>query len=710
MTNLLLAAYASTFALALLGAIAALAFPSRARILLAWFSLAASLAALAAGTVSFFVPDTHVSLWALPAYGPLLLKTTPLGAFSTCIAALIYVPVSIYSGAYLRRYEGAYSVTSFALWYFLLFASVIAVFVCADLVSFFVVWEIAAIASAALVAFEWRDRSCTRAAYLMLAMTEAGTAAAILAMLIVFANSGSYAFASGAGAHLPPQLGWCAASLALFGFGVKAGLAPVNSWLPRAYPVAPANVSTILSAIVVNLGVYGILLVNVEFAPLHSPAFGALMLAIGAVSALLGILYASVSDDAKTVLAYSSIENLGIVVAGMGAGLVFLDAGKPAFAALGFAAALYHLLNHSTYKALLFLGIGVVDTQTGTRSIDRMGGLIRLLPATAACVLIGCLAISAIPPLNGFTSEWLTLQSLLRSAELASVGMRVTFALSGAVLALTAALAITTFVKMFGMIFLGVARTNWADRSITEAPLAMRAAMYLLAAACVLLGIGPTYVLGIVDRALRDLSGSIASYTLVPGFFSPYPGRAPLPADFVATFHALGAQVGMHVVPGHGLVVMLRGGSTNPVVFAMSTTYLCLILLVLFTATYAGVRLAARGRLVQRALAWAGGLRVLAPSMTYTGTGFSNPVRVIFEAVFQPGTNDERETVQEHFRTAIRRERRNDYIGDRLVIAPATRAVQWSARLLARMHHGHLNAYVLYALFTLLLALGIMFG
>jgi hydrogenase-4 component B len=709
-TTLLLAAYALTFGLALLGSIAALAVPAHARVLLAWFSFAASLAALGAGALSFFVPDMHLVLWALPTYGPLLLKTTPLGAFSTCVAGLIYVAVSIYSGAYLRRYEGAYSVASFAAWYFLLFAAVIALFVCADVVSFFVVWEIAAIASAALVAFEWRERTHARAAYLMLAMTEAGTAAAILAMLIVFSGSGSFAFAPGVGAHLAPLLGWCAALLALFGFGVKAGLAPVNSWLPRAYPVAPANVSTILSAVVINLGVYGILLVNVEFAPLHSPTFGALVLAIGAVSALLGILYASVTDDAKMVLAYSSIENLGIIIAGVGAGLVFLDAGKPAFAALGFAGALYHLLNHSTYKALLFLGIGVVDAQAGTRSIDRMGGLIRLLPATAACVLIGCLAISAIPPLNGFTSEWLTLQSLLRSAELESTGMRVTFALSGAVLALTAALAITTFVKMFGMIFLGTARANWSERSTTEAPVAMRAAMYLLAAACLVLGIGPTYVLGVVDRALRDLGGSIASQTLVPGFFAPYPGRPALPADFVATFHALGAQVGMHVVPGHGLVVMLRGGSANPVVFAMSTTYLCVILLVLFAATYTGVRLATRGRLVQRGLAWAGGLRVLAAGMTYTGTGFSNPVRVIFEAIFQPAANDERETLREHFRTAIRRERRNDYIGDRLVIVPATRAVKWSARALARMHHGHLNAYVFYALFTLLIALGIMFG
>jgi hydrogenase-4 component B len=265
---------------------------------------------------------------------------------------------------------------------------------------------------------------------------------------------------------------------------------------------------------------------------------------------------------------------------------------------------------------------------------------------------------------------------------------------------------VTCFVKAFGMSFLGMQRTLM--RKPAEARRSMLAGMGLLAFECVVLGLLPTFVLPLIGSASTTVFGSdVVSGTLVPPFFRPNLGPNPLPADFVATFHALGAQVGGHL-PGRGLVVMLRGGSANPVVFAMSTTYLAAIIAVLLAVAYGVVRLATRKRRAERVKAWAGGLGSLEPEMTYTATGFSNPVRVIFDAVFDPTeVENRRETIHQHFRAAIRRRREDVFLADRLVTVPLTHAVQSTARFLARMHHGRLSAYVGYALGTLLVALAI---
>ncbi|MHB8139849.1 MAG: proton-conducting transporter transmembrane domain-containing protein [Vulcanimicrobiaceae bacterium] len=701
-------AYAAVFAICAVGAVVAFLVPvKRVAASIAWFAGAAALLACAAGAQALLAPESSVSLWNLPTLGPMILGTTHLGALFTCIAALVYFPVSVYTAGYLQRYEEHYSPRSFALWYYAALAAVMAIFIARDLVSFFIAWEIMAIASAALVAYEWRERANARAAYVMLAMSEAGTLAAMIAMLLIFANAHSLRFVDGSGSDLSGATRWAVFLLSFFGFGVKAGLMPFNSWLPRAHPVAPGNISALLSGVVLNLGVYGILLVNLVLAPVSFVGFGALALIVGAVSALAGILYATISDDLKTMLAYSSVENIGIAIAAIGAGFVFVAVHQPALAAIGLAAGLYHVLNHSAYKGLLFLGASTVHAQTGQRSIDRLGGLIRLLPVTAFCFFIGALSISAIPPFNGFASEWLVLESLLRSAELAPPWLRVVFSLSGATIALTAALAITCFVKAFGMTFLGVSRMH-SEHLVKEAPRSMLSAMYVLASACALLGFLPTFVLAVINAALSpSLGGSWVQRTLVPAFFGTQSAADHLPPDFVRSFHALGAQLAQGVVPGRGLVVMLRGGHANPVVFAMSSTYLVLTLLLFLGAAYFGVRVLARARRHRTVPVWAGGLSSLPPVMTYTGTGFSNPVRVIFNAIFRPSREDERKTIHEHFRDAIRRAREDVFLADRVVAKPAIVATLAVSRTLARMHHGRLPAYVGYALAALLVALAI---
>jgi hydrogenase-4 component B len=697
--------YAVVFVLCMAGAIAALIVRHKlVASSIAWFAGAASLVAFFAGTQALMLPEGTHTLWAFPTLGPMAIGTTRLGALFSCIAALVYFPVSLYTAGYLRRYERNYSLRPFALWYYILLAGVVGLFICRDAVSFFITWEVIAIASSALVAYEWRETAHARAAYVMLAMSEAGTVAALIAVILVLGTGHSLLFVHGAGSALSAGQKWAVFLLSFFGFGVKAGLMPVNSWLPRAHPVAPGNVSALLSGVVLNLGVYGILLVNLDLAPVSSVGFGAMMLIVGALTALVGILYATINDDLKTMLAYSSVENIGIAIAAIGAGLVFVAVGQPALAALGLAAGLYHLLNHSAYKGLLFLGASTIQAQTGERAINRLGGLIRFLPVTAFCFFIGALSIAAIPPFNGFASEWLTLEALLRSAELAPPWLRVIFSLSGAAIALTAALAITCFVKAFGMTFLGLPRSNL--RSVVEAPRSMLASMYLLAAACALLGFFPTLVLAAIDSALTPLlHGAWVQHTLVPAFLAAPHAKERLPLEFLKSFHALGAQLGYGLVPGRGLVIMLRGETANPVIFAMSSTYLLVTLAMLLGIVYLCVRTLTRTRRQRSGPVWAGGLSTLLPVMTYTGTGFSNPVRVIFDAIFRPSLQDERKTIHEHFRDAIYRVREDVFVADRFFGRPITAAVRACARALARLHHGRLEAYVFYALIVLLASL-----
>jgi hydrogenase-4 component B len=493
--------------------------------------------------------------------------------------------------------------------------------------------------------------------------------------------------------------------LSFFGFGVKAGLVPVGAWLPLAHPVAPTNVSALLSAVIVNLGIYGIVRVNLDLLPATGAIPGIIVLAIGSLSALIGILYATVQSEMKRLLAHSTIENMGIVAAGIGAAMTFLATGHRTVAAIALVAAFYHLANHSVYKALLFVGTGAVEAGAGTRDLDRLGGILRRMPWTGFLFLIGVLGISALPPLNGFVSEWLTLQTILRAALLSATAIKIMFALAGALLALTAGLAATCFVKVFAMGFLGMPRSESAAQAI-DAPIGARVPLGLLAAFCIALGLLPTYVIPALDHAVTPLAHESAVAALVPPFFGPPQAQRALPPTFLAEFHDLGAQVGRNVAPGRGLVVLHRGETSNPVIFAMSTSYMVLALAVILGLVFVVFRFFTRGRALIRGVVWAGGLRRLTPEITYTATGFSNPVRVIFQAIVSPSAPaDNTEAVATHFRTAIRRELSETHIVDRFVLEPPVRVLGTLASAVRRMHVGHVNAYAAYVLLAMLVVL-----
>jgi hydrogenase-4 component B len=673
--------------------------PERRPGVLGWAGCLASAAAAAAGAAALLYGHGFIQhLWSVPGVTMLTLRLDPLSAVFLLATGLVLFPASLYAASELRRHGRSFTVMLLAL-----YASIVLVLLAGDALLFLLAWELMSVLCYLLVV--GGNGARLGSAYLLLAMGEAGTLAAALGFLLLAQGAGSMEFGAlkSAAAGLGAGARWSVFLLTFFGFGVKAGLAPVNSWLQRAYAAAPRAFAPVLAGATLNLGLYGILRVNADLLPAAYGETGLVALVAGAASALIGILYATIDNDLKAMLAHSSIENVGIVVAAAGAGMVFYAAHHPALAAIAFVASLYHMVNHSLYKTLLFIGVGTIETQAGTRDMDRLGGLIRVMPLAAAAFLVGALSIAGLPPFNGFVSEWLTLQTMLRAAELSSTGVKIVFALAGAALALTAALAVTCFVKVFAMSFLGMRRLE-EGRQAGEAPPAALAAMAILAMLCLGFGVLPTYVIAMLDPVTVQATGAAATQALVPPFFAP---GGQLPAGFVAEFHALGAQVGQGVLPGPGLAVLHRGGEANPVVFAMSTSYMLVVLALLLGLTWAVLRLwLTRGRRLERRERWDGGLRRLLPEMTYTATGFSNPVRVIFDAIFRPTTvEDTRETVAEHFRNAIRREKERVHLVDRLVFGPMKQATVVFARALAAMHHGRINAYVTYALVALLLAL-----
>ena len=690
-------------ALPLLGALLALAGRERVTpVLLAVTGAGASLAVLLAGLLGF-ASSTPIlyAFGRLPELGLLDVGLDPMSSLFLAVTGSVFFAVSLASPGYLPRYLGRYSLRGFSLGFHLLLASIVLVLLARDLVTFFIAWEIMSVLSYLLVAFEHRQAGTQDAALSMLAAGEIGTMAALVGLLLlsVYAGGTSFAALAHTARAIPAAVRWAAFLLTFFGFGIKAGLLPGMGWLPRAHPAAPATASALLSGVILNLGIYGILRTVSSFLGPLPVAATLTVLLVGAVTALLGILYANTESDLKRMLAHSSIENMGLVTVGLGAAFTFLAMHAPVLAAMAFVAALFHLVNHSLYKSLLFLGAGAVDQQAGSRHMDRLGGLVRRMPWTSGFFLAGVLSIAALPPFNGFASEWLLIQTLLRSVELGPVAVKTTFAFAGVLVALTAGLAATAFVRAYAMSFLGLGRSRQAEEA-REAPAALRWGMGILAGLCLLLGVTPTYIVTGLGRIVASFGPAGAQRALAPSFFG-----TGLPPAFLGTFSSIGAEVGKGVLPGPGLVLMHRiGPGGTCVAFAASPSYLLLILLVLLAATY-GLRLAlgTRGPAVL-SRPWDGGRYRLWPEATYTATGFAAPVRVLFGSIFRR-TVEHAEVRENAFRVRIERQSQETYVIDRLVSGPLWQATRWIASGLARLHHGRLNLYITYAFVVLLAAL-----
>ncbi|MBI5180262.1 MAG: hydrogenase 4 subunit B, partial [Nitrospirae bacterium] len=473
-------------------------------------------------TVSMGIPDL-----------PFHLRLDPLSGFFVTVIGLLSFFVSIYSLGYVKGFLGHRSVTHLAVFYCLFITGMFLVVLSDDALSFLISWELMAASSYFLVMFEDEHTENRRAAFLYLVVAHVGAIAILLSFGILaglttgFKGFDGYTFDAMRQAEYPA--GWATAAflLAFFGFAAKAGVIPLHIWLPEAHPVAPSNVSALMSGVMLKTAIYGIVRVSFDLIGVSEWWWGAIVLIFGLISAVLGVLYALMQHDLKRLLAYSSVENIGIILIGIGLAMIFTYFEMPQLAALALIAGLYHTLNHAMFKGLLFMGAGAVLHATKERNMEKMGGLIHKMPWTAALFLIGCISISALPPFNGFISEWFTFQAFLLTPSLSSHLLNLLIPLGAAILALAAALAAACFVKAFGITFLGHWRGGHNPSPPFDSPLAkggyrgvkggkgglevdwfMRSAMILTAVSCLVLGVVPTLIINWIDILPEQLIGS----------------------------------------------------------------------------------------------------------------------------------------------------------------------------------------------------------
>ncbi|MCP5150113.1 MAG: hydrogenase 4 subunit B [Ectothiorhodospiraceae bacterium] len=419
-----------------------------------------------------------------------------------------------------------------------------------DAFTFLFCWELMSLVSWALVMAHHQQGDNTRAGYVYLLMAGFGTLALLLALALLAGSEGGYAFADMRAVEPAPHVAALVVVLVLVGAGSKAGLLPLHVWLPLAHPAAPSHVSALMSGVMTKVAVYGFVRIVLDL--LATPPWwaGLAVLLLGAVTAVVGVLHALMERDIKRMLAYSTIENVGIVFVGVGLALAFDAHGMGAAAALALTAALLHAANHSWFKSLLFLGAGAVLVATGERDMDAQGGLIHRMPVTAFTFLVGCAAISALPPLNGFASEWLLFQAVLQSPQIEQWGLRILVPGVGGLLALAAALAAACFVRAFGVVFLGRPRTPAAMRA-AEVDRASLAAMVALVVLCVLAGIVP----GVLIDALAPVTSALLDARLPTqaalGWLTVVPiaeGRSSYNGLLVFVFIAVSAWLTVRVV------------------------------------------------------------------------------------------------------------------------------------------------------------------
>lgn len=627
------------------------------------------------GTVSFVyalatgAAGGGLSFELLPSLNPLLrfsLSPDALGCFFGLVVSLLGAALSVYSLGYVRGYYGRKNVGLLAALFNTLLLVTTVVFLADNVFLFLFAWELMALTAYLLVSYEHEHEEARNAGVLYFVMSHIGTAALILGFLLLYAESGSLGFDSfhALGESMPAGQRSAVFLLFLFGFGVKAGMVPVHIWLPTAHPVAPSNVSALLSGVLIKTGIYGMTRVFFDFMGLPPTWWGATVLTIGTVSAVLGVLFALMEHDLKRLLAYHSLENIGIIMIGLGAALMFLHSGHAVLASLALIAALYHTINHASFKALLFLGAGAVLHATHTRNMEELGGLAKRMRWTALFFLVGAVAISALPPLNGFVSEWLTYQALLQGFGTTTSLVRLMFPLSGAMLALTGALAAACFVKAFGITFLAQPRSGHA-REAHEAPFSMLLGQGILTAACVFLGLFPTVFLKLFDPLTRQLAG---------------------------------LEMSSRLTLADGLV--LSGGAANG--GSVSTLGLAAMLLCLLPVPVVLWAVFARGTKTRIGPTWDCGLRGLTPKMEYTATGFSKPLRMIFKALFRPHREVQREyDFSPYFATTLRFESHVEELFQTRIYRPMKWLVWKASRRLRALQAGSLHAYLIYIFVTL---------
>ena len=647
--------------LALLSALVSF-FPAtiRRRVAMPLFALS-GLVALAAGLVALI--NGGVATAQLPLGLPWLpwqVRMDVLSGFFLSIIGVVSFAVGIYAPGYVRGFEGGKdSLRVLGGFTGLFLAGMMLVVLADDAFMFMVAWELMSLSSYFLVAWHHDSAANRRAAFLYLLMAHIGGLSILLGFGVLASFGGGFTFEAMRGASL--SFGWASVAfvLAFIGFGMKAGLVPLHAWLPEAHPVAPSHISALMSGVMLKVAVYGFIRFVFDLIGTVHWQWGVAVLIVGSLSAIIGVLLALMQNDLKRLLAYSSVENLGIIFIGLGLALLFLAEGHPLIATLAFVAALYHCINHALFKGLLFLGAGAILHSANERDLEKMGGLLRRMPWTGFFFLVGSISIAALPPFNGFVSEWLSFQAALQAWQLEGGVLRSIVPIVASLLALTGALVAATFVKVYGVAFLGQARSR-AVRRARRVPLSMRAGQGILAFLCLLLGVLPTFFIDLINAVPREMLGQ-----------------------------------GLSQVSAHGWLWL------TPISQQTASYGAPLVAMILFVALVLGLWLVGRGaRRVRLGDAWDCGYAPPTPSMQYTGTAFVQPIRRIFGLLFQ--ISDGVETQQDG--------RRRYYLQvvDRawgLLYAPIARWVEWSSRQVVRLQSGSIRTYLGWTLATLLLLL-----
>ena len=599
------------------------------------------------------------------------IRLDALAAFFVLTISLAGFAASIYAIGYLRHFHGRVSVSALGSLFNAFLCSMTLVVLADDGFLFLLLWELMSLTSYFLVATEHADADVRYASFFYLIMTHVGTAFITVAFLVFFQQGTSFSFD---GFRHPEQplsdsLRTFAFLAALIGFGTKAGIVPLHVWLPYAHPAAPSHISALMSGVMIKTAIYGLLRVTFDFLGGQFPWWwGFIVLVIGTISALLGVMYALMEHDLKRLLAYHSVENIGIILLGIGAGMIFQSYGLHELAALGLVAGLYHTINHAMFKALLFLGAGSLLYATHTRNMEDYGGLLRRMPWTGACFLIGAVSIAALPPTNGFVSEWLIFQSLFVSFQMPSLLMKLMLPLAAAMLALTGVLALACFAKAFGISFLALPRSAHA-RHAEEVPWSMRIGMGLLAAVCILLGLAPMIVVPVLDRVTAPMAGvSIAERIL--GF----EGWALIPVS--AEYASLSSP---------GLALLLAGA---------------VALGLALVALFGGFPKKRYSR------TWGCGLSLTART-EYTATGFVQPIKRVFSTVYQPTVELTTEFLEESKYFAKRRhfEFHIEPVFETYLYQPVVSFVSALADRLRVIQAGSLHLYLAYMFVTLVVLL-----
>jgi len=588
---------------------------------------------------------------------PFHLRLDALAGFFLTLLGGAAFGVTLYAWGYFKKLKAG-PLAMLSLWYHLFLAGMATVLLADDAYAFMVAWEVMALSSYFLVTTDHDQPEIRRAGFLYLLIAHVGAVGLLLCFGVLQGGHGDYTFNTMRHAEMTPYWASVAYLLALFGFGAKAGLVPMHVWLPEAHPAAPSPVSALMSGVMLKTAIYGLLRVTFDLLNVQIGWWGTLALALGLLTALYGVIFAAVQSDMKRLLAWSSIENIGVILAAFGLTLIFYADGKGALAALTLTAMLYHALNHAFFKGLLFTGAGAVLHATGERNMDKLGGLMRAMPWTAWLTLIGALAIAGLPPLNGFISEWLLLQAFLLTPSLSQSYLNMVIPVAAASVALAAALAAYVMVKFFGVTFLGVARSD-AVKHAHEAGWRERLGMIWLAAGCVLLGLFPAQVIGWMAPVVRLLTGQ----TLVND--GNWLVLAPVDAE---------------------------RASYAPLVFFA-------VVLVTLLLVFIWVRRVYHGR-IRRSDPWDCGYPEQDARMQDSAEGFGQPIRQIFSSFMHV----ERETPDPF-------DRHPKYRGDSrdpfwlLIYQPIADLVSWLSAQAGRLQHGRIQWYLIYSFATLIFLL-----